>query len=212
VPDEAVIEWLLAGDPAIRWQTMRDVLDEPAATWQAERARTVETGWVADLLAHQGRDGEWPKGRWTASTWTLLLLIACGLPEDDPSARVPLERLLDRFMPPGADVDGAFMLKRVDLCHLGFWLGLGAHFLNGDPRLPPLAQAVLSAQFDDGGWNCQMRNHPTCSRTFGSHPLEEWRRGKRSATPRRERSSSCSRTGSTAPTRRATSSPSASRI
>jgi len=68
--------------------------------------------------------------------------------------------LLDRFMPPGEEVDQAFLLKRVDLCHLGFWLGLGAHFLGGDPRLLPLGEAVLSAQFEDGGWNCHMRNHP----------------------------------------------------
>ena len=157
---DGVIEWLLAGDPVIRWQTMRDLLDEPAEIWEAERARAVETGWVADLLARQRPDGEWPKGRWTDSTWTLLLLVACGLAEDHPAATAPVERLLGRFMPPGAEVDGAFMLKRVDLCHLGFWLGLGAHFLSGDERLPPLAEAVVAAQFDDGGWNCHMRNHP----------------------------------------------------
>jgi hypothetical protein len=158
--EESVVDWLLAGDPAIRWQVLRDLLDEPAESWGRERARVVETGWVAELLGRQGSDGEWPKGRWTASVWTLLLLVACGLPEGHPSGREPLERLLDRFMPAGEPVDGEFLLKRVDLCHLGFWLGLGSHFLAEDPRLPPLGEAVLSAQFDDGGWNCQMRNYP----------------------------------------------------
>jgi hypothetical protein len=158
--DESLIEWLLEGDPAIRWQVVRDLLDEPTEVWERERARVVETGWAAELLGRQGADGEWPKGRWTASTWTLLLLMACGLPEGHPSAREPLERLLGRFMPVEAAVDGGFLLKRVDLCHLGFWLGLGAHFLEEDPRLPPLGEAVLSAQLDDGGWNCHVRNHP----------------------------------------------------
>jgi hypothetical protein len=158
--EESVIDWLLAGDVAIRWQVMRDLLDEPAETWGQERARTIENGCVAELLAYQGSDGEWPKGRWTASVWTLLLLIAYGIPEDHPAARVPLERLLGRFMPAGQEVDGAYMLKRVDLCHLGFWLGLGAHFLREDPRLPALGAAVLSAQRDAGGWNCAERNHP----------------------------------------------------
>ena len=64
--DDRVIAWLLAGDPVMRWQTMRDLLDEPANVWQDERRRTLESGWVADLLAHQGHDGEWPEGRWTA--------------------------------------------------------------------------------------------------------------------------------------------------
>jgi hypothetical protein len=158
--EEAVVDWLLAGDRAIRWQVMRDLLDEPPETWERERARVIEGGWVAQFLGHQGEDGEWPAGRWTASTWTLLLLIALGLPEGHPAARQPLKRLLDRFIPGDEEVDGAALLKRVDLCHLGFWLGLGAHFLEDDPRLPPLGEAVLSTQYDDGGWNCQMRNYP----------------------------------------------------
>ena len=106
---ESVIDWLLAGDPAIRWQVMRDLLDEPAETWERERRRTAESGWVAELLGHRGPEGEWPKGRWTASTWTLLLLIACGLPESHPAGQAPIERLLGQFMPAGKEVDGAFM-------------------------------------------------------------------------------------------------------
>lgn len=133
---------------------LRDLLDAPTREWEAERARTVEEGWVAELLRRQG-DGEWPKGRWTASTWTLLLLMACGVPEHHPSARVPIERLLDRFMPRGEDVDPAFLLRRVDLCHLGFWLT--AYFLPEDARLRSLAETVLSAQYEDGGWNWVLR-------------------------------------------------------
>ena len=63
-------------------------------------------------------------------------------------------------MPVGEQVDGAFLLGRVDLCHLGFWVGLGAHFLGDDPRLVPLGEAVLGAQLDDGGWNCHVRRRP----------------------------------------------------
>ena len=66
VGGDPVIEWLLDGDPAIRWQVLRDLLDAPADEWEAERRRTAETGWAADLLARQDADGEWPKGRWTA--------------------------------------------------------------------------------------------------------------------------------------------------
>jgi len=158
--EEQAVEWLLEGDPSIRWQVLRDLLDAPPAAWQAEREHAVESGWIAELLSHQGADGEWPQGRWTASTWTLHLLVALGVPEGHPSAAVPVERLLGRFMPPGAEVDGAFLLKRVDLCHLGFWLEVGAYFLGADPRLGPLGEAILDAQFDDGGWNCAVRNHP----------------------------------------------------
>jgi hypothetical protein len=37
--EDSVVAWLLDGDPAIRWQVMRDLLDEPPETWQAERRR-----------------------------------------------------------------------------------------------------------------------------------------------------------------------------
>jgi hypothetical protein len=47
VSDSAVVEWLLSGDPAIRWQTKCDLLDEPAEVWEAERLRTLVTaGWL----------------------------------------------------------------------------------------------------------------------------------------------------------------------
>jgi hypothetical protein len=158
--DDAVVEWLLDGDPVIRWQVLRDLLDEPTETWEAERRRTVEHGWVAQMLGHHAGDGRWPKGRWTDDVWALLLLVACGLPEDHPSGRATTERILARLMPPGEEVDGAFLLKRMDLCHLGFWTGLGTYFLRDDARLAPLAETVLSAQLEDGGWNCQIRNKP----------------------------------------------------
>jgi len=110
--DDRVIQWLLDGDPAIRWQVMRDLLDAPPAEWERERRRTADTGWAAVFLGQQGSDGEWPKGRWTASTWTLLLLVACGLPDGHRAASAPLEALLGRFLPRGEEVDGAFLLRR----------------------------------------------------------------------------------------------------
>jgi hypothetical protein len=161
--DEAVTEWLLAGDPAIRWHALRDLLDEPPEVWVAERRRVADTGWVAQMLEHRSPQGDWPKGRWTDIPWSLLLLMACGLPEDHADARADTDRLLSRFMPAGEAVDRAFLLKRVDLCHLGFWLGLGSYFVHGDPRLPGLAETVLSAQLDDGGWNCHVRRRPDTS-------------------------------------------------
>ena len=161
--NDSVIEWLLAGDPVIRWQVMRDLLDEPPENWEAERRRTVESGWVAAMLEHQGPDGSWPKGRWTDTPWALLLLVACGLLEEHPAARASAERYLGRFLPAGEEVDGSVLLKRMDLCHLGFWAGLASYFLSGDPRLAPLGRAVLSAQLDDGGWNCHVRRRPQTS-------------------------------------------------
>jgi hypothetical protein len=158
---DPVISWLLEGDPAIRWQVVRDLLDEPADVWRAEQRRTADTGWVAQLLAFQGTDGNWPKGRWTDSLWTLLLLMALGLPKDHPAAPAPLEGIIGRLMPQGQPVSRKLLLTRMDLCHLGFWLGLGSTYLAGDPRLLPLAETILGVQLADGGWNCKIRALPS---------------------------------------------------
>ena len=93
------------------------------------RTATRRRGGLGPGDARPPRAGQpWPKGRWTDFTWALLLLVACGLPDDDAGAAESVDQALGRFMPDGEDVDGAFLLKRVDLCHLGFWTGLGAYF------------------------------------------------------------------------------------
>lgn len=50
-------DWLLEGDPAIRWQTMRDSLAAPAAEWQMEREQVASIGWAArEILFRDGTD------------------------------------------------------------------------------------------------------------------------------------------------------------
>src|SRR5690242_538995 len=81
----------MEGDPAIRWQTMRDLLDAPENEWRAERQLTMEYGWGARLLAFKGDDGRWGGGfyspKWTSSTYTLLSLCNIGIPGDCEPAR-----------------------------------------------------------------------------------------------------------------------------
>jgi hypothetical protein len=48
--DQTVIDRLLAGDPALRWQVLRDLTDAPEAEWAAERSRVAAEGWGARLL------------------------------------------------------------------------------------------------------------------------------------------------------------------
>jgi hypothetical protein len=57
--DDATIDWLLAGDPAIRWQTLQDIVGARATTIERERKKVASDGWGARLLAEQGEDGMW---------------------------------------------------------------------------------------------------------------------------------------------------------
>ena len=88
IPDDT-ITWLMAGDPAIRWQMLRDLLDAPEREWNGEQQHTLEIGWGARLLALQDPNGGWGGGiyspKWTSATYTLLLLRSIGIPPNPQS-------------------------------------------------------------------------------------------------------------------------------
>jgi hypothetical protein len=62
------LDWLLDSDPAIRWQVMRDLTDDPVETVAAERAKVATEGWGARLLALQDADGQWGRDALPASS------------------------------------------------------------------------------------------------------------------------------------------------
>ena len=96
-----MIEWLLEGDPAIRWQVLRDLTDASPDEVAAERARVEHEGWGARLLALEDADGLWDGGAcfpaayaggepgqpWTATMHTLQTLQLLGLDPASESAR-----------------------------------------------------------------------------------------------------------------------------
>jgi len=150
----------MAGDPLIRWQTMRDLCGSQPEEWQSERQLTTTSGWGAQFLKSLESDLEWPEGRWTGTVWTLLTVMDCGLPADYPRLQSAARKFIDRMLPPERAYNADWLITRMDLCHLGFWLRIGAYFLGSDPRLTHLAETILQAQMPDGGWNCRKRNYP----------------------------------------------------
>jgi hypothetical protein len=46
----SAIGWLLDGDPAIRWQVLRDLTDAPTSDVAIERMQVEDDGWGAHLL------------------------------------------------------------------------------------------------------------------------------------------------------------------
>ena len=148
------------GDPAIRWQCMRDLLDAPQAQWKAERALVSTSGWGKQFMSHQNGNGSWPRERWTDTVWTLLTLVDLGFPPESYDFEPSFEQVVGTYMPSGKSVDGLHLAKNMDLCHLGFWLRIGTYFCHGDARLPDLAKLILSLQLSDGGWNCRVRMKP----------------------------------------------------
>jgi hypothetical protein len=161
---EDIIGWLMEGDPAIRWQTMRDLLDAPEAEWQPERRRTQDTGWGAQLLAKQDARGVWGGGlyspKWISSTYTLLTLVGIGLPPDCEPARRGAQIALDGLY--GLEADDALYQRtnKFDQCVSGMLVQLAAYFGIATERVNIMVQSLIENRISDGGWNCRIKRKP----------------------------------------------------
>jgi hypothetical protein len=164
VEDNTTIGWLMEGDAAIRWQTMRDLLDAPGAEWQAEQAATAQTGWGAQLLAHQDADGRWGGGlyapKWTSTTFTLLMLRAIGLPRDHAAAQQGAALVLNGLLGERCDDKFRQALAACDRCIVGMILSLSVYFQIDDARVDAIIENVLAEMMADGAWNCRKHRKP----------------------------------------------------
>jgi hypothetical protein len=161
---DPTIRWLLEGDPAIRWQTLRDLVGAGVRGVERERRKVACEGWGARLLARQDREGTWAGGqssdgglyspKWTSTTYTLLLLRDLGLPRTNRQARRACVLLLDG----GFQRDGGINYGwrgRSETCITGMVLSILCYFEHKDERLESLVDYLLREQMADGGWNCR---------------------------------------------------------
>jgi hypothetical protein len=162
--DEQIISWLMEGDPAIRWQTMRDLAAAPPSAWEAERQRTLETGWGAQFLAQQGDDGRWGNGiyspKWTSTTYTLLMLCDIGIPPTHAAAQRGAQLVLKELLGAKGDANFQKNLVTCDRCIVGMILRLGVYFGIDDERIEAIVANLLQEQMPDGGWNCRRHRKP----------------------------------------------------
>ncbi|QNN54327.1 hypothetical protein [Nocardioides mesophilus] len=176
-----VMDWLLDGDPAIRWQVLRDLTHAPDEQVAAERARVETEGWGARLLSLRDPDGQWEGGAcfprrvvddwragiepdfsggqpWTATLPTLVLLRDLGLDPASPAARETIALVAANCR--WEHDDEAFFDGEVEACINGRALSVGAYFGAG---VDALATALLEDQLGDGGWNCWTEHGATVS-------------------------------------------------
>src|SRR4051812_7512513 len=169
-----VIDWLLDGDPAIRWQVMRDLTHEPAEVIALERARVATEGWGARLLALQGEDGLWAGNAFsqdrTDTFHVLELLRRLGLDPAGQEARRAIGLVQENVTwgdgawwdPPWKE--NRFFEGEVEPCINGNVVSTGSYF---GVDMTPLVERLLGEQLADGGWNCEVENGATVS-SFGT--------------------------------------------
>lgn len=159
----SVIEWLLQGDPAIRWQVMADLLDRDPDAVALERARIAHEGWGAALLAARGDDGQWaggahfPKAQptlpgqpWTSTAHVLTELRQLGV--DPADARVR-DAIADVGRVTRWEYDQEpFFEGEVEPCINGALVTNAVYFGVG---VAPVVERLLGERMADGGWNCE---------------------------------------------------------
>lgn len=165
-PHDPVIQWLLDGDPAIRWQVLRDLLGAPDEQVAAERARVATEGAGAQLLALQQPNGTWAGAAWNrgwdSTMHVLSLLRELGLDSAGAEARRAVERVRDQVTwrgcgPPEADTH-PFFAGEVEACINGQVAASGAYF---SQDVQGIIDRLLGEQLADGGWNCEAANGST---------------------------------------------------
>ena len=162
-----VIDWLLEGDPAIRWQVLGDLEKASPDEVTAERSQVEHEGWGARLLALEDPDGLWDGGAcfpgsyaggepgqpWTATMHTLQTLQLLGLGPETESARraIPLVAQNCRWEHAGQ----RFFDGEVEPCINGRAIETGAYF---GVDIGAIVDRILEERLDDGGWNCEAEN------------------------------------------------------
>ena len=118
---------------------------------------------VRALLAGQEEDGGFgihPYGKWNGAHWRLVSLVELGIPPGEPRAMAALEQVLAwvagpnrwRGRPP---VNGRFRrCASQEGNALAVACRLGAA---SDPRVSRVAEDLVTWQWPDGGWNCDVR-------------------------------------------------------
>jgi hypothetical protein len=170
---DRAVDWLLSSDePALRYLTRRDVLDEPV---DPDGDEILSGPKVRALLRGQQKDGGFgghPYNKWTGAHWRLVSLVELAVPPDEPRVLAAAERVLSWLTSKGRTrnivvIDG---LPRRCASMEGNGLAVCSRLgLAGDPRVDQLARSLVDWQWPDGGWNCDRRASGRRSSFHESH-------------------------------------------
>lgn len=154
--DGRVIEWLLEGDPAIRWQAMRDLVGASEKAVARERRKIATEGWGAKLLSYQDSSGRWGgelyNNKWLSTTYSMLLLRQMGLEPTNHQAHLACKELLEGGFQEDGGISYAKTIDCIDSGVTGMILSLLAYFGHQDDRVHAVAEYLVGQQMPDGRW------------------------------------------------------------
>jgi hypothetical protein len=152
-------DWLMQGDPAIRWQVMRDLISASPQEIEQERRKTLQKGWGKRLLAKQDDSGLFAGAlyspKWISTTYSLLLLRRIGIPPHTPQIQSSCKQLLENGLYHDRGINYFKSMQCSETCVTGMVLSLLSYFRYPDERVKKLVEYLVNEQLSDGGWNCE---------------------------------------------------------
>jgi len=160
-----ILKWLMSGDPAVRYQTKRDLPDADDKELETLQRDVAREGWGKELLALRDPEtGKWGGGwytpKWISTHYTLLLLKKMDIHPETPEYVESARLLLDHLW-----FDQGLVRKDLyqDMCVSGMLLGICAYGKIESPKLHEITDYILQHHFNDGGWNCSWNRGATHS-------------------------------------------------
>jgi hypothetical protein len=182
--DDPSIQFLLdSSEPAVRYWTLVDLLDEPPGSPEVEAARqSIPAGtWVQTLLAGQKPGGGFkahPYQKWSGAHWRLVSLVELGIAESSAANQVQglVCQELDWLLGATHRSQIQAIEGRVRRCasQEGNALAVCSRLgLVDEPRVRLLAESLIEWQWPDGGWNCD-KNPPASHSSFHESLIPLW--------------------------------------
>ena len=157
-----LIDWLLKGDPSIKYQVHRDLFNTDKKQLEILQKNISKSGWVHDLLQKQADNWIWGNGlyspKWISSTYTLLLLKRLSLSQDNKNAIKGAQVLLNQGLNKDGGINFSKTIDNSETCITGLVLSICSYFNLNDEKIFNLIDYLLKEQMEDGGWNCQKIN------------------------------------------------------
>jgi len=152
-----LLEWLLAGDPAIIYQTKRDLLKTPLEVLNRLQAEIALDGWGKTLLEKRNPEtGLWGNGiyapKWICTHYTLLQLKDMALEPSNVHYKEGCRILLNKLW-----FNRGLIRKNhyQDFCISAMILSMCSYARIESQKLKEIVDYLLEHHFDDGGWNCR---------------------------------------------------------
>ncbi len=189
------MEWLTEADqPAVRYLTMRDLLDASEGDLREARRAIPSRGWVRQILGDRLPGGYWVDGenlykpKYISTNWMLLVLSDLGVTRELPWLAESAEMWRDRCARP----DGGFDVgdsKASELCLVGNTARALVNFgYADDPKVKSAFRWLVRNQKPNGGWHCWGRNGVIDGwegmSAFAAYPRQKWTKGMKEAVDR----------------------------